>query len=91
MSVQEHLEEVARVDTLNAYVAWEEQCNARLEMLREECQRKRPRIATGAMNSYVAQIVRLERLRVVTTRTFYLCRCGQREYTALMDGSGNSV
>ncbi|KYM96620.1 hypothetical protein ALC62_12747, partial [Cyphomyrmex costatus] len=59
-----------RIDTLEAYEAWEKSCDKYLEYLREMCRNTSQPISTGAINLSIAKITRLESLRITLRSRF---------------------
>jgi len=56
-------EQVARLNTREEYIAWEQRCDEFIESL-DECSRiKHPRLSIGIIQSLVAQIAQLESLK----------------------------
>ncbi|KYM99284.1 hypothetical protein ALC62_09980, partial [Cyphomyrmex costatus] len=52
-----------RIDTLEAYLAWETNCDEYRDLLREVCRTSRRPISTGVINSAIAKITRLESVK----------------------------
>ncbi|KYM96987.1 hypothetical protein ALC62_12365 [Cyphomyrmex costatus] len=52
-----------RIDTLEAYLAWETNCDEYRDLLREVCRTIHKPISTGVINSAIAKITRLESVR----------------------------
>jgi len=56
-------EQSTLIDSLENYIAWEQQCDTYIESLEEQSRIKRPRLSIGNRQSLIARIARLEGLK----------------------------